>query len=268
MPKLVFLGTGGGGKVTFTQVRATGGIYTDLDKVKFIIDPGPGSLVHLRRLKLRDPEGILLSHSHPDHYTDVDVLLDGISEKYNSSFLIAERHCLEGENMCVNKYMQRKVRRCIGMEAGDEVEIVEGIKVIATESRHYVPCIGFRIEGEVIIGYVSDGPYFEGQEKNFERCDLIIFNVLVPKGYKPKEQKHMNIDGVIEFIQKLKQKPKLVILQHFSFWMLRSNVYQQAKYVEKATGVRCIAARDFMRIDLSNIAEEQQKLQKYAGDLH
>jgi len=264
MSKIVFLGTGGGGKVTFTQVRATGGIYVDLDRVRFIIDPGPGSLIHLRRLKLRDPEGILLSHSHPDHYTDVDVLLDGISEKYENSFLIAEHHCLEGESICVSKYMQRKVKRCIAMKAGDEAEIAEGIKVIATESRHYVPCIGFRIEGDITIGYVGDGPYFEGQERSFEECGLVIFNVLVPKGHKPMERKHMSIDGVIEFVQKLEKKPKLIILQHFSFWMLRSNVHLQAKYVEEATGVRCIAARDFMQVDLSDIERSQHKLEEYA----
>ena len=265
MAYLVFLGTGGGGYVTFSQFRRTGGIYCDLNVMRFVIDPGPGSLVAIRKLKLRDPRGVLLSHAHPDHYTDVDAILDGVAEKYKDSFLIAEKHCLEGEYKCVATYIQKKVASLFPIEAGDVIEI-KGLRIKATRCIHTAPCVGFVIESEEFkLGYVSDGYYYEGQEKQFEGCKLLIFNVLVPHGEEPKEPKHMSIDGVISFLNGLDKKPALAVLTHFSFWILRNNVNKQAKIVEKRTGVRTIAARDFMRLELEKVLRKRASLESFCG---
>jgi len=51
-------------------------------------------------------------------------------------------------------------------------------------------------------------------------------------------------------LKKIKNKPRLVVIQHFSFWMLDADVKKQAKIIEKATGINTIAAEDFMRLDL------------------
>ena len=259
--RIVFLGTGGGRMVTFTQVRATGGIYCELSGIRFVIDPGPGALAHLRRLKLKDPMGVLLSHAHVDHYTDVNVILDGISEKYGKGFLIAEKHCLNGENMCVQRYIQERTAYVFGVEPNDEVSIPNtSVSIRAIPTRHNFPCVGFRISAEkATLCYSSDGFYYEGMETYFEGCDVAIFNVMVPYNSAPKELKHMSTDDVINILNKLKEKPKLAVLHHFSFWMLRNNPHLQARIVEKQTGVKTIAARDFAEIDLSKYSKSVQQ---------
>ena len=85
--KIIFLGTGGGRHVMFSQSRKTGGLFFDLG-TKFIVDPGPGSLVHAVALGLQPEKwnGVVLSHYHIDHSTDANVFLDGLKEP----FLIAE----------------------------------------------------------------------------------------------------------------------------------------------------------------------------------
>jgi len=250
--RLVFLGTGGGKNVMFTQFRKTGGIFIELDGTKLIIDPGPGSLVYSQKLKLnpRKLDGLLLSHLHPDHSTDANALLDGLK----NPVLIAEEHCLKPKDAyypCISKYQQEnsivhtaKINKKIEMK---------NLNIMVNRADHYVPCVGFKIIGSKIIGYPADGTYYNGQEKNYD-CDLLILNILVPKGEASMPNKHMSVDEAIRLIKRIKKKPKLVVIQHFSFWMIRANVWIQAKAIQEAAGIKTIPADDFMEIDLNNLS--------------
>ena len=80
--KLTFLGSGGGRFATITQKRMTGGFrIDDIDGMNIHVDPGPGALVRtyqfgLSPLKLN---GVFVSHSHTDHYTDAEVLIEAMT---------------------------------------------------------------------------------------------------------------------------------------------------------------------------------------------
>src|SRR4030065_673432 len=81
MTVLTFLGTGGGRFATIYQARATGGIYLE-DERNLHIDPGPGALVRARSVGI-DPlktDAILISHCHPDHYMDAEILIEAMTE--------------------------------------------------------------------------------------------------------------------------------------------------------------------------------------------
>jgi ribonuclease BN (tRNA processing enzyme) len=260
MNSLIFLGTGGGSKVVFTQVRASGGIYFELDGKRFILDPGPGSLVHMRNLKLKEPHGLLVSHYHIDHISDANILLDVVEKP----FLIAEEHCIKGADTRISKYHLSRVDFLKPMKTGNSVKIPGSeINVKATEAKHTAPCIGFLISGSRKIGYVSDSIYFKGMEKPFESCDLLILNILVPSGKIPAENKHLGIDGAVKMINAMKKKPKLAIIQHLSFWMIKNNANAQARILEKATNVPVIAAKDFMKINLDDLKAEKKGLEKF-----
>ena len=99
--------------------------------------------------------------------------------------------------------------------------------------------------GSETLGYTGDGEYFEGQEKYFEGCDYLIANVLRPRGVKWPE--HMNTEQAAKLIGLV--KPKLAVLQHFGMLMVRANPEKEAKWIEKQTGVRTIAAKDGMKLD-------------------
>lgn len=256
--KIVFLGTGGGKNVMFRQVRRTGGIYINLDGNEIILDPGPGSLVNARLLKLK-PENFsiaLLSHNHPDHNTDINVYLDGMK----NPVLVAEKSCLKPSKdyyPCVSKYHQ-KLAQTITAEPGKKISM-NNIEIVPVKAEHYAPCVGFRINGTVNIGYAANGTYYKGQEKHFDGCDILILDVLVPLGKEPMKEKHMGTGQAAELVSRMKSKPKLVIIQHFSFWMLRSGVHAQAQYIEKKAGVKTIAAEDFMEADLEKFTAKTYK---------
>jgi ribonuclease BN (tRNA processing enzyme) len=251
--RLIFLGTGGGQHVMLAQARKTGGIFAELVGKKFIIDPGPGALVNAREIKL-NPEswnGLLLSHLHPDNASDANALLDGMKEP----FIVAEEHCLKPSKEyypVVSKYHQKKAN-VYAVKAGDKVKI-DDLDILVTKADHYDPTVGFVIKGSKTIGYAADGTYYRGQEKYFSDCDLLILNVLVPSGKKSEPHRHMSVEDAIAMVKRIKKKPKLAVIQHFSFWMLRANVYAQAKIIEKETGIKTIAAEDFMKLDLGDMA--------------
>lgn len=258
--RLVFLGTGGGGHMMFSQVRATGGLFFDLGDVRFIVDPGPGALVHARSLGL-DPEkwnGLFISHLHPDNCSDANVLLDGMKD----AFLVAEQHCiLPMEKLkqrskefkwypAVSYYHQTMVKSLNPVKHKDRAKVTN-LSVNVYRSLHYDPTVGYKITHQKItIGYPADGPYYKGQEDYYDGCDILILNVLAPKGAEQKEKKHMSIDDAITLVKGMKNRPKLIILQHFSFWMIRSNLWKQSKILQDATKVKVVHAEDFMEIDL------------------
>ena len=250
----------------FSQVRKTGGMYFEFDTEKkapfcFIMDPGPGSLVNAKQagLNAESIQGIVLSHHHIDHSTDANVWLDGIEKP----FLIAEEHCVKdreelGEKNydyypCINPYQRKKISE---LHTVKDKNIVKMGKIVfdAVRSEHYGPTVGFVIStGKFKIGYTSDGRDYSGQEKRYDGCDILIMNVLVPMGKETEEKKHMSVEEAIKFIRGMKNKPKLVILQHLSLWMLRSNLWKQEKIIKDATGVTIIHADDFMQVDIDKI---------------
>ncbi len=263
MNRLVFLGSGGGRTITFTQIRHTGGIYGELDGNNFIIDPGPGSISNARRLKLRIEKIniVMLSHRHVDHSTDVNAYLDGLS----NATLIAEKTCLTGDEddtPVVSKYHQEKAKFIRGVSSDEEIA-VDNIKIRTTRAEHTSPVVGFVIEGSKKIGYTADTIYFDGIEKYYDGVDIFIANVLVPHGKIPTMVKHFSVDDVAKTVNGMKFKPKLIILTHLSMWMLKNNPYEQAKFVEKNTGVKTLAAHDDMEINLDTLNEHNEKLKKF-----
>ena len=64
-----------------TQRRRTAGIRLVLGKTQVHLDPGPGALVHsiyadLTPMRL---DGVVVTHCHPDHYTDAEVLVEAMT---------------------------------------------------------------------------------------------------------------------------------------------------------------------------------------------
>jgi len=254
--EIVFLGTGGGRFATITQKRRTGGIRILSKGVNAHLDPGPGALVYSLNMNL-DPQKIsalLVSHSHPDHYTDAEVLVEamthGTTKKRGT--LAAARSVLYGNEVCemaVSKYHQGLVGRLI--EAKPDVEFGLGdIKVVVCRAKHSDPdTVGFRFETPDLgdFAYTSDTEYFEEMEKIYEGVRLLVLCVLRPLGTPWKG--HMTTDDAIKVVEAV--KPEMAVLTDFGMQMIFRGPDDEAKLVEEKTGVPTVAAKDEMRIRLS-----------------
>lgn len=271
MAKITFLGSGGGRFNMIKQIRATGGLILELDQEMLHIDPGPGALVRARQYKVRLNKltGILCSHCHPDHYTDLEVIVEAMTQgaKKKRGVLLMGENVLKGigeYRSAISQYHLRVLENTKALKPGEKSRI-GSLEIQATPTKHGEPKgIGFVISGSEKIGYTSDTEYFPGLEKHFEGCDALIMNVLRPRNTEWPE--HMSTNQAERFLKALKRKPRLVIIQGLGMKMLRANPFKEAAWLEKRTGIRVLAARDGQVIDTGN--ESQKPGKTGPGKIH
>jgi len=254
--ELIFLGTGGGRFATTTQKRRTGGIRILSKNLNTHLDPGPGALIYSLNANLSPQKisALLISHSHPDHYTDAEVLIEAMTHGTTKrrGTLAAAHSVLFGNEVCemgVSKYHQGMVERVIEAKPGVEFGVGD-LKVVVCKAVHSDPdTVGFRFEtadtGD--FAYTSDTEYFKGIGKFYEGVRLLLLCVLRPSGNPWKG--HMTTDDAIKIVEE--SKPETAILTHFGMQMIFRGPDNEAKLVQEKTGVPAIAAKDEMRISLS-----------------
>jgi phosphoribosyl 1,2-cyclic phosphodiesterase len=251
--RIVFLGTGGGRFVTITQRRRTAGIRVLGEGLNLHLDPGPGALVHSINEGL-DPQklrAVLVSHSHPDHYTDAEVMIEamtrGMTRKYG--VLGAARSVLNGNSLVeasISKYHQQMVEQRI--EAVPNVKFKIGnVSISATKAVHTDPdAVGFRFQTEFgDFAYTSDSEYFEGIVEYYQDLRLLILCVMRPAG-KPWKG-HMSTDDAVRIVEET--RPQQAVLTHLGMSMLLQGPANEAKLIQEKTGVATVAALDGMIIN-------------------
>jgi len=256
--KLIFLGTGGGRFSTITQRRHTGGIRIIADKLNAHLDPGPGALIYSLNAGLNPQKisALLISHSHPDHYTDAEILIEAMTHGTTKKrgILVAPHSVLFGNievEASISKYHQGMPSRVVEAKPNDTIDIDE-LRVVVTEARHSDPdTVGYRFQTKEFgdFAYTSDTEYFEGIGRNYRNLRLFMLCVLRPSG-NPWTG-HMTTDDAIKIIEE--SKPEMAVLTHFGMQMIFKGPDSEARHIEEETGVKTLAAKDEMQI---KIAEE------------
>ena len=251
MTNLIFLGTGGGRFATVYQVRRTGGIYIE-DKVRIHLDPGPGAVVGMSQMGL-DPgktDAILISHCHPDHYADAEVLVEGMTccSFKKRGLLAGSRSVILGGGdygPAVSDYHRRIAGETRALTPGDEL-MLDQMKVVASATSHSDhDGIGFRFEtSDGTISYVSDSELKEEVVRSHRGARVLIMNVTRP--IRSRVQFHMSTEDAAEMAKSI--APELAILTHFGSKLINDGVKKQERFVQEQSGIRTLAAEDFMRV--------------------
>jgi len=266
MSKIIFLGTGGDKSVIGRQIRSSGGIIFQSDSLQLHIDPGPGSLVKAREfgVNLRANTAVLVSHNHIGHCNDLNAVIDAmtLSGMDKRGVLIANHTVINGyEN--IHPYLTKFHRDClekvIALRPGQRVGI-EDLEIHATSSKHSDPnSIGFKIvTPKFILGYTSDTAPHKELAESLGSVDILITNTVFPGD--TKTDLHLNKESTVKLIEKV--KPRLVILQHFGFDMLRADPLLEARDIQRTTKVQTIAAKDGLIITPASYdaRSQQQRL--------
>lgn len=254
--QIVFLGTGGGRFAMITQRRRTAGIRIISEKANVHLDPGPGALVYSIKEGL-DPQklnGVLVSHCHPDHYVDVEVLIEAMTRGMTRKrgVLAAPRSVLRGSETCqrvVSTYHQSMPEQTVILEKGVDFQI-QDLKIKATEARHTEPdTVGFRFETAAFgdFAYTSDTEYFEGIGAYYRGVRLLLLCVMRPSG-KPWKG-HMTTDDAIKIVQEA--NPEQAIITHLGMQMIFQSPFKEAGKIQEKTNVPTSAAIDGMRVTLA-----------------
>jgi len=253
--ELIFLGTGGGRFVTITQKRWTGGIRFISDRINMHLDPGPGALIHSIEQGL-DPQkinAVMVSHSHPDHYTDAEILIEamtrGMTKKRGT--LVGPHSVLFGNDVCeaaISKYHQSMPEVVIEARVGGEFNLVD-VRVNVTKAVHSDPSsVGFKFNfpDAGMIGYTSDTQLFDELPSFYVGSRLLILCTMRPRNAPWKY--HMSTEDAATIVKAV--KPEIAIITHFGAKMIFSNPFGEARFIEQQTGVRTIAAVDEMKVKI------------------
>ena len=262
MTELTFLGTGGGRFTTISQLRQTGGLYLRDRGLKANIDPGPGALIHMHRYGL-DPtltDAVLVTHAHPDHWTDTAILLEGITRGGldRKGALVAPRSVLRGTHHdghpvgpVVTKYHQQMMANCHEVAAGQDVTLEGMYRVEATKQIHSDPdTVGFKLHlthGQV--SYIPDGVYFDGLADLHQGSRMVVCQMT--RGGSERIPHHMCTDDVERLADQI--RPRLLLLTHFGYKTLKEgDPGHWASRITERTGVPTVAARDGLRVTMGS----------------
>jgi len=220
-----------------------------------VIDPGPGSISAFNQLELvpSKVKMILVSHRHIDHYTDSEVYIEAMTDGGNkkSGVLAAGKSVLEniGEEIpAISAYHRALPDRVLALTPNDQFE-EHDISIRAIYAKHYDPhTVGFRISSKgMTIAYLPDTEYTDELIDGIANAQLLVLSVLRPGGEKFRS--HLCVDEAIELARKA--RPEKVLLTHFGTKMISAPPENEAIRFEKLSGIKTIAARDSMILNLS-----------------
>jgi phosphoribosyl 1,2-cyclic phosphodiesterase len=254
---LHFLGTGGGRHTMCTQRRKTAGIRLEQGKTQIHIDPGPGALVHsiyagLTPMRL---DGVVVTHCHPDHYTDAEVLIEamtgGTTRKHG--VLAASRSVLKGgEDLdpSISNYHQRLVVRVEEMTPSAKFNIND----IAFETIHAVhgdgdaTCIKITALDIGTIAYTSDTEAYLGLGEALRGTRLLIMGTMWPRGSHLVG--HLCTEDALRLIEEA--KPRCAMTTHYGIKLLNADPAEEAAWLQEQSGVPTFAAEDGMTVTLAD----------------
>jgi phosphoribosyl 1,2-cyclic phosphodiesterase len=250
--EIVFLGTGGGRWMTITQKRYTGGFRLH-GKINVHVDPGAGAVLRANHMRINPlkTHAIAVSHCHPDHYTDSEVLIEAMTKGMTrkAGTVAASRSVLKGHEHlgpAISKYHRNMVAYENMVSPGDSIKIGD-MDVKALKTVHSDPSgIGFNfLTSEGIISYTGDTEYFDGISDLYMGSRVLILNVIRPR--KDRLKWHLCSHDVIKILNEV--SPETAILTHFGMKMLPVSG-KEAKNIQEKSGVKTIAAKDGMKFNV------------------
>lgn len=253
---------------TITQRRMTGGLRIDGIAGKNIhVDPGPGALVRTYQFGLdpRSVDAVLVSHSHTDHYSDAEVIIEAMTRGMTrkKGRVVGSRSVVEGYKQfgpCISKYHLSKPE-VSSLSPGDVTKI-DNIKIKGTKTIHGDPtAVGFNIRSDDInISYTADTEYFKDLHKYHEGADILIASVIRPKNEHLRG--HMCTDDFIKLVSEV--SPKLAIMTHLGMKMAFNDARKEADRVKEKTKVNTVAAFDGMKKDLDLFVQKQETINDFS----
>ncbi len=251
MNTIKFLGTAGARFVVMKQLRASGGMWLNLDGTHVLIDPGPGALVRCLasrpKLDPMDLEGIILTHRHLDHANDVNIMIEAMT---NGGFkkkgvVFAPADALEGDPVIL-KYARQQVDRIEILKEKGRYKVGNISFETPIKLKHGVETYGLNILGKTCsISMITDTDYFDDLA-SYYTGDILILNVVLLEEKNTIE--HLCLNEAEQII--VANKPRLTILNHFGMGMIKAKPWELAEHLTKKLGVHVIAAHDGMEVDI------------------
>lgn len=157
-----------------TKDGATSGYLIEEGDTKVLLDCGSGVLSQLQKeIDLKELDGVILSHYHPDHCADFGclqyaVMLDILTGRRTKSFEAwgpGREEMLQYEDYCKGQSYLEKSQFQIG-----------DLTISLCENHHEIPSFAMKVKGreEAALVYSGDTNYYEELAGFAENVDLLL----------------------------------------------------------------------------------------------
>lgn len=240
-----------------TQRRRTAGIRLEHGGTQIHVDPGPGALIYsiyagLTPMRL---DGVVVTHCHPDHYTDAEVLVEAMTSgtTRKQGVLAAAKSVLRGgEDLdpSISRYHQRLVGRVEELVPGSRFTIgsinFEALKAIHGDGNAI--CLRFETPGVGILAYTSDTEAYPGLGEALQGCRMLVLGTMWPRGIPLVG--HLCTDDALKLIKEA--RPGCVVTTHFGIKLLNADPAKEAAWLEEQSEVPVVAAVDGMTVNIDD----------------
>lgn len=236
-----------------------------------ISTPGPTALYNMSRLHL-DPaktDALLISHCHPDHYSDAEVLTEGMTRGglKKRGMVVGSKSVLdgyEGHGPALSNYHRSIPEKVLSVKGGDQFN-VGAMEVKVTSTRHSDPSgVGFVMGTQNgAISYMSDTEFDYEVIRQHAGSRIIILCLTRP--LNSRVSNHICTEDALEIAQML--RPQMILLTHFGAKLVHEGADKQAAFIEDNSGVRTVAAEDLMNIHVGKVIRVSKNGEQAEPDL-
>lgn len=288
-----FLGTGGNPEAVIGQRPRTAGFILKLGEFFLYVDPGPNALHGVLEggHDVGELDAIYISHGHVDHYSGAEGIIEGMCWAMSArrGKILAPYRVLQEEKL-ISEFHLGDTQKS-GYVGGPEVlyikdresiSLAPNLTLTPIRAYHGSENYGFIIDaGGFTVGYTSDTNYIrtyrtkqgiaevqpfgalmdieeivsyrEDIKETFSKVDVLIANVTSHNAFV---HRHITTIGLAHLLTG--SKVKQCYLSHFNYCCIEPIDLRDAmaEYVESVSGVKCLPARDQMRVDLSLFVKE------------
>ena len=263
-----FLGTAGARFVVLKQLRSSAGTFLSMNGQGIILDPGPGTLVRCAssrpKIEGKGIDAIILSHRHIDHSTDVNVLVELMTDGgfTKRGALFATEEALEGDDPVLLRYVRQFVERIEILKPDTEYRL--GELRFRTHGRHHhtTETYGFTFSSqEGPVSFIVDTSFFPELCEWYAGSAVLVLNMVRMTPHPSDKVMHLCYDDARTLLSNI--RPRLAIITHFGMTVIKAKPWEVARKLSDETGVEVIAASDGKTVNLAPREKEDEQVQMF-----
>lgn len=270
--QILFLGTAGDSFVLSKQERTAGGFVIQTEKSQILVNPGPGAFVNTARTNINIAKTTViivtdntLLHAH-DTNAIIDVLTLGSFDQ--KGILLAAKSALQSEEKEQTEEAQhtKEIRETLPLISAKYQNAVE--KTIMLQENSKVACNDVQIETVKIknkdpdavgikiitssfsLGYSNKTKYLAKLKDAFQDVEILILELPL-KTANPKEE-GLCIEEVEKLVEEI--KPQLTVLTGFGISIIKEDILEITRSINRKTNCQIIAAKDGFSFDPTSYA--------------